>query len=89
METPVTTLRSLKMMEIKTNYSSLSREFRMDRHTIKKMYERPDVPLRGIGIEGSFIHIIRNGSRLAVPSMSSGLSISRLTILFAGLRLPL
>lgn len=47
METLVTALRSLKMMEIKPNYSSLSREFGMDRHTIKRMYERMDAPPRG------------------------------------------
>src|SRR5574344_472210 len=32
-------LRSLKNMEIKPNYSELSRRFKKDRHTIRKMYD--------------------------------------------------
>lgn len=40
-------LRFLKQMNIKPNYSALSREFKMDRHTIKKKMEGLDAPPKG------------------------------------------
>lgn len=39
-------LRFLKQMNIKPNYSALSREYGMDRHTIKKKMEGLDSPPR-------------------------------------------
>ena len=44
METLTATLRSLKQMKMKPNYSALSKEYGKDRHTIKKMFERLDEP---------------------------------------------
>ena len=37
-------LRALKNMQMKPNYSALSRKYGMDRHTIKAMYDRLDSP---------------------------------------------
>ena len=36
----------MKDLEIKPNFSALSREYEMDRHTIKKYYENDGVPIR-------------------------------------------
>ena len=65
-------LRALKNMQIKPNYSSLSRKFGMDRHTIKAMYDRLDAPPKARKAKPSCLDALREEvtSLLSDPAVS-------------------
>ena len=65
-------LRALKNMQMKPNYSALSRKYGMDRHTIKAMYDRLDSPPPGRKAKPSCLDAVREEAAglLSDPAVS-------------------
>lgn len=65
-------LRAIKNMQIKPNYSALSRKYGMDRHTVKAMYDRLDSPPPERKAKPSCLDAVREeaASLLSDPAVS-------------------